>query len=157
MVGKNNHTDSAKQRHTALPKGHAKTVLSITPIVLIAGLSWRSATHSMDYDALPHDEGALSYFAKRKGIKRIYVDVDETLLIKKPLQEAKSYKGSIDLEASIHNKHQFGFEDESRNQVIINERLIKQLIVAQEAGTEIHVLKDCCTTCTHSGRLSMLQ
>ena len=23
MVGKNNHTDSAKQRHTALPKGHA--------------------------------------------------------------------------------------------------------------------------------------
>ena len=125
------------------PSGHlakwAKTLLSITPIVLMAGLSWRGATHSMDYNALPHDEGALSYFVKRRGIKRIYVDIDKTLLIKKPEIEARFFYGSIDLEDAIHNKYIFG-NNGKRYQAIMNESLIKQLITARDAGVDIHVL-----------------
>jgi len=125
------------------PSGHlakwAKVLSTITPIVLMAGLSWRGATHSMDYDAFPHDEGALSYFVKRRGIKRIYVDVDKTLLIKKPEIEARSFCGSIDLENAIHNKYIFG-NNGKRYQAIMNEPLIKQLITAQNAGVDILVL-----------------
>ena len=126
------------------PSGHlakwAKTVLSITPIVLMAGLSWRGATHSMDYNALPHDKGALSYFVKRMGIKKIYVDIDETLLVKQPFKDVKDNANYVDLDPDIHANKQFGSQGESRNQVLINKSLIDQLIVAQEAGTKIHVL-----------------
>ena len=58
MVGKNNHTDSAKQRHTALPKGHE--ILLNQPQAFIGGI-WAMIATVVVFQAIYNDTVKAGY------------------------------------------------------------------------------------------------